>query len=228
MDKVIILGKEIPVSIVYKNIRHTYLRVKPNQSLLITTSKRTKVDTIESFIKANESKIFKAIDKNSEPLMPLISHEIMLFGTFYPTIYNPSLKKSLIFENHTFFYNSENTKLIALQRFYARSVIQKSYELIEKWREILSKDIDLSNLVIKSRWMKSQFGSCQNVKKIINMNSVLARFDIVYLETILIHELVHLKIQNHGSDFYHYLNKYLPNYRSTRKELGHLFKRIEV
>jgi len=228
VDRITLAGKELSVSIIYKNIRHTYLRIKTNHTLLITTSKKTKESAIESFIKANETKILKTIEKQSDALIPLIDHEIIYFNKSFPIQHIPSLKKAWIFDGFQFTYKNESTKLKSLKTFYAQAVIQKSEELIEKWRPILSKDINLSGIVIKSRWMKSQFGSCQSIKKIINMNSVLARFDAMYLETILIHELVHLKIQNHGKEYYNYLLRYLPNYHSVRKELGHLFKKIEV
>lgn len=228
MDRIILSGRSIPVVIVYKNIRHTYLRIKPDKTLYITTSKRTKVSSIETLIKSNEIKILKTIDKTSMPLTPLMNDQILFFGVEYPAIYDPSLKKSWLFDGQTFYYKNESTKITSLKSFYAKSVIEQSTGLLEKWRPLLIKDINLNHIIIKSRWMKSQFGSCQSAKKLINMNSVLARFDIRYLETILIHELVHLRVQNHGKDFYGLLYKYLPNYDSIRKELGHLFKRIEV
>jgi len=228
VDRIILAGKELSVTIIYKNIRHTYLRIKTNHSLLITTSKRTKEAAIESFIKANEFKILSSIDKQPNTLTPLISDEIIFYNQPFQTHHNPSLKKAWIFDGSQFVYKNETTKLKSLKSFYAQSVIQKSKDLIEKWRPILSKEINLSGIVIKSRWMRSQFGSCQSNHKIVNMNSVLARFDEIYLETILIHELVHLKIQNHGKEYYQYLLHYLPNYHSVRKELGRLFKKIEV
>lgn len=228
MDRIILSGRSIPVDIVYKNIRHTYLRIKPNKTIYITTSKRTNFSSIEALIQSNEAKILKTIDKISEPLLPLMSDHILYFGMLYPAVHNPLLKKSWIFENQIFYYKNESHKLSALKAFYAKSVIEQSLQLIEKWRPLLKEDIKFDHIIIKSRWMKSQFGSCQSAKKIINMNSVLARFDSRYLETILIHELVHLRVQNHGNNFYDLLYKYLPTYDSLRKELGHLFKRIEV
>ena len=228
MDRIILSGRSIPVEIVYKNIRHTYLRIKPDKTIYITTSKRTKFSSIEAIIQSNESKILKTIDKIAEPLLPLMSDHILFFGMVYQAVCNPLLKKSWLFDNQIFYYKSELTKIDALKAFYAKSVIDQSLQLLEKWRPLLEADIKLDHIIIKSRWMKSQFGSCQSAKKLINMNSILARFDIRYLETILIHELVHLRVQNHGKDFYDLLYKYLPAYDSHRKELGHLFKRIEV
>lgn len=228
MDRIILSGRLIPVQIVFKKIRHTYLRIKPDKSLLITTSKRTSESSIEAFILSNEHKIIKSINQFSEPLTPLISDKIKVFGQEFAAIYNPNLKSSWIFDGQVFYYKNESKKLTALKSFYAKLVIEKSYKLLEKWHPVISKDFNVDRILIKSRFMRSQFGSCQSSKRLINMNSVLACFDMTFLETILIHELVHIKVQNHGIEFYNLLYKYVPNYTSIRKELGKLFKRIEV
>ena len=68
--------------------------------------------------------------------------------------------------------------------------------------------------------MNTRFGSCIASKKIIKINTILARLDIVYLKTILIHEIIHLKVHNHQREFYKYIDLLIPNYKQIIKSLN--------
>jgi len=226
VERINLSGRDIPILIQYKKIRHTYLRIKPDQSLFVTTSLLTKESTIIDFIKIHEQQILKTLDTINHTKKPLAGSTIDFFGATYPIVYNPLIKKNYLFSNGIFYYLNEQKKINSLKKFYANEVVEKSKQLLEKWKMIIGNSINLDQVSFKSQWMKSQFGSCQSKTKIINLNSVLACFDEQYLEAILLHELVHLKIQNHGKKFYDLLLFYIPNYRLIRHELGVKFKSI--
>jgi predicted metal-dependent hydrolase len=76
--------------------------------------------------------------------------------------------------------------------------------------------------------MKSRYGSCIPKKRIIKLNSILARFDEVYIKVILIHELIHLEEHNHQKGFYEYINSWIPNYRSYIKEINSLTRKYVI
>jgi len=40
------------------------------------------------------------------------------------------------------------------------------------------------------------------------------------IEYVVVHELVHLKIENHGKLFEALMSQYLPNWRNLRKQLN--------
>lgn len=227
MDRIRIAGKEIPVLIKYKNIRHTYLRIRPDRTLYVTTSYKTKEESIVDFIRKHEMIISNNLDNLNRSLIPLVGSTISLFGINYPIKINPFLKKTYLFEDNVFSFRKDENKNIYIKKFYQKIVIEKAYILLQKWMNIIGKEIDFNDIILKSQWMKSQFGSCQHKTKIIKLNSVLACFDERYLDTILVHELIHLKIQNHGKDFYKMLLSYIPNYHQIRHELGIKFKSIE-
>ncbi len=227
MDRINIAGKDIPILIKYKNIRHTYLRIKSDRTLYVTTSLKTKEDSIIDFIKKHEMTINNTLNNLNRSVIPLISSTVSLFGVNYQIDINPLLKKPCQLKDNVFYFRKEDNQLLYLKKFYQETVIEKANELLQKWNTIIGNEINFNGIEIKSQWMKGQFGSCQNKTKIIKLNSVLACFEESYLETILVHELVHLKIQNHGRDFYKMLLFYLPDYHQIRRELGIKFKSIE-
>lgn len=227
MDWIVLGERKIPIAITYKKIRHTYLRIKPDFSISVTTGLKTKEQTVLDFIYKNQKKILLSLDNIETNKKQLMTTTIDLFGLTYSTQYEPNLPVHYRFENDVFMYQNDTNKISFLKSFYAEKVIEKSYELLKKWEIIIGNNINLSRIVFKAQWMKSQFGSCQSHTKIIKMNSVLALYEEKYLETILLHELVHLKIQNHGNEFYKLLLSYYPNYYKLRRELGQKFKTIE-
>ena len=40
------------------------------------------------------------------------------------------------------------------------------------------------------------------------------------LEYVVLHELIHLKIKNHGPKFIEMMDKYMPNWRDVKKALN--------
>jgi len=228
VEKITLSGRELLVHIIYKKIRHTYLRIKPDNSLLITTNKRVTEGSIQSFIKRNETRILQTLSQREQSKSVYKDGFVLHFGRWIPLILNADLKTSWEFAQGTLYYkNADNIKNV-IRSFYIVETI-KSMEIIRmKWLKPVSNDVDLTNLTFKAQLMKSQFGSCQYEKRIIKLNSVLACFDPLYLEAIFLHEIAHLKEANHGKKFYAILLKYSPEYRSIRRELGRLFKTIEV
>ena len=73
---------------------------------------------------------------------------------------------------------------------------------------------------VKARYMKSRWGVCNSKTKIITLNSILALLDKKYLDYVVLHEIIHLKVSNHGRDFYNLMDLYMPNWKQIRKELN--------
>jgi len=70
------------------------------------------------------------------------------------------------------------------------------------------------------RKMKTRWGSCNIKTKKIWFNLHLAQTTNRCLEYIILHELLHIKIANHGKEFKENMDKYMPNWREVRKELN--------
>ncbi len=69
------------------------------------------------------------------------------------------------------------------------------------------------------RAMKTRWGSCSLKTGIISVNLELAAKSSDCLRYILIHELTHFWVPNHGAAFYSRMDRYLPEWRKIRCEL---------
>lgn len=64
----------------------------------------------------------------------------------------------------------------------------------------------------KVKHMISLWGRCQPKTGNLAFSDRLFNEHKEYIDSVIIHELVHLKVSNHGSNFYKLLYKYCPNY----------------
>ena len=68
--------------------------------------------------------------------------------------------------------------------------------------------------------MRAKWGSCVQKKRHILLNLELARVPRSCIEYVVIHELCHLVVKNHGKMFEALLTQRLPSWRVRRKELN--------
>jgi hypothetical protein len=73
-----------------------------------------------------------------------------------------------------------------------------------------------SNLVIRT--MKRRWGSCSS-KGVITLNTELIMLPDLFIEYVIVHELCHLKHNNHGAKYYELLSELFPEWKYVRKEL---------
>ncbi len=78
--------------------------------------------------------------------------------------------------------------------------------------------MQLSASKVSYRKTKRQWGSC-SYKNAISLNTFLLMLPINLADYIIVHELAHITHKNHSKDFWNLVSKYIPNYKSLKKEL---------
>lgn len=72
---------------------------------------------------------------------------------------------------------------------------------------------------IRLRNMKSQWGNCRWRQRLITFNLQLARVPHELVDYIIVHELSHLKVQNHSRAFHERVQLFIPDEIARRKAL---------
>ena len=72
----------------------------------------------------------------------------------------------------------------------------------------------------KLRTMKTIWGSCHFRKRHVTYNRELARSPVELVEYVVVHELTHLRVPNHGPAFYALMDTRLPGWRLLRRQLN--------
>ena len=76
------------------------------------------------------------------------------------------------------------------------------------------------NVAWKMHAMKTMWGSCHFRKRHITYSTELAHAPRELVEYVVVHELTHLKIHNHGPNFYALMDARLPNWKSLQRRLA--------
>ena len=86
--------------------------------------------------------------------------------------------------------------------------------LIAEWEPILG--VKAKTVVYRN--MKSRWGSCQPSTGRICINTRLALYPPECLEYVVVHELCHLLVANHGPEFHRLMGRVMPDWK-RRKQL---------
>ena len=76
---------------------------------------------------------------------------------------------------------------------------------------------------LRVRTMRSRWGSCDAAARVITLNARLMRFRPEVIESVIMHELAHLKYRRHGPRFYGLLGELSPKYRELQAELAEVY-----
>lgn len=72
----------------------------------------------------------------------------------------------------------------------------------------------------QTKYMTTRWGTCNTNTGKIWINLQLAKKPIECLDYVILHELTHLKIRNHGKDFVAFMDAHMPYWRESRKLLN--------
>lgn len=106
-------------------------------------------------------------------------------------------------------------KLQLLEEFYKDQADIILNNLVAKYLKITNQEIN--RVTIKKT--KTRWGSCNYVKKTINLNFKLVLRDIQAIEYVVLHEIAHLTHPNHSKEFYAYIANYMPDWKVREKRL---------
>lgn len=99
-------------------------------------------------------------------------------------------------------------------KHYKKLAKIKFKNLLDIWAQTM--ELTYSSVRISSA--KSRWGSCSG-KNSISLNWRLVLMPESLLEYVVIHELAHVKHKNHSIQFWEFVAKYLPEYKSIKKQL---------
>lgn len=102
-----------------------------------------------------------------------------------------------------------------LLNWYREQLRERIPPLLSRWQDRLN--VKVAGWGIKK--MKTKWGSCTPARRIW-VNLELAKKPERCLEYIVVHELAHMRHRHHDDEFTALLDRHLPDWRRTRRELN--------
>jgi len=189
--------------------RNTYIRVRKDLTILVTTSRFTTNMTIKKLIKDNYSKIVKMLEvqlkkkENNEGFYYL--------GKKYEIVYVED--NGISFDNDKVYFNKE----FDIYKWYKKQAKTLFLEHFNNCCNNFSRKIPTPSLRIRK--MTSRWGVCNIKTHIITINLELIKRDTNYLDYVIIHELSHLKYGDHSRNFWALVEENMPEYKKYREEM---------
>ncbi len=88
-------------------------------------------------------------------------------------------------------------------------------DICEKWQ----KELRVKVKRVQIRNMKNKWGSC-STRGILTLNKELLNLPIKYAEYVILHELLHMIVPNHGKTFKTLLYVYMPEWEELHEYLN--------
>lgn len=94
-------------------------------------------------------------------------------------------------------------------------------EAVPRWLSIMG-EAPLHEIRIRN--MRSQWGNCRWRERIVTFNLQLALVPHELVDYIIVHELAHLKVQNHSAAFHAHVQQFIPDEKQRRRTLNKILK----
>lgn len=217
----------IDVQVNKKNIKNMHLSVKPPLGKVVVSAPLLlSTKSIENFVRLNlgwiKNQQEKFINQPRMSARQYVSGETYyIFGKQFFLEFIPSKKRTFKIDGtKILLYMPENSSVENRQKFirekFRKILIEQLERLIPKWEETTNLHCES----FKTKYMTTRWGTCNSKAKRIWINLQMVEKPLECLEYIILHELIHLKISNHGKDFIEMMNQFMPDWKDRKNLLN--------
>lgn len=203
-------GKEYDVIITRKlGNRNTYIRVKEDLNIYVTTNKFTSVKEIENIIVNNQESIAKMIEKQERKKE---NEELFFFlGKNYDIIYTSN--EGITLGEKKVFLNRD----VDLEKWYKKQAEKIFKEHLDECYNRFTRKIPYPTLTIRK--MTTRWGVCNTRDKRVTLNLELIKKPVYCLDYVIMHELSHLIHADHSRQFWDLVAENCDYYKEAKKIL---------
>lgn len=189
--------------------RNTYIRVKPDLTVFVTTNRFTTTKAITNLIEENYDKLVRMIEVQEKKKKN--NQGFLYLGKQYDIVYVDS--NSISFGDTKVFLGKD----FDIDKWYKKQAKSIFLEHLDEQYNKFSKRICYPKL--KIRKMTSRWGVCNISLETITLNLELIKRNTKYLDYVIVHELSHLIHADHSERFWALVEENMPDYKKYRKEM---------
>lgn len=217
----------ISVELTRKRIKNIYLRVKPEGVVTVTAPLRMSDKEIERFVQNHQDWIAKQMKKMGERQDKVqYTYETgevhYLWGKPYTlqVIATKGTARASVQGNEIYLevpsIATLQDKEKVLDGLYRRQMQARLPDVIARYSAIVGKSPKSYGI----KKMKTRWGTCNTTDCRIWLNLSLAKYNILCLEYVVVHELVHFYEKGHNPAFYGHLDHFFPAWKEVKKALN--------
>ncbi len=205
-------GNMYEVIITKKKNKNTYIKVKEDMKIYVTTNFLATKNYIKKLLEENENSLRKMIQtmcKRNEK-----NNLFFYLGNTYDIIMVSTIKNVEIDVDNNIIYVKDKTNL---DKWYNNQIKNVFFE---RFIYNFNKFKECNKLPkLRIRKMKTRWGVYNRANHTVTLNSELIKYDMQDLDYVIIHELCHIIHFDHSKDFWNLVSLYCSNYKQIRKDL---------
>ena len=222
MDKIIYTADGIPVTVKRKRMRTIRLTVRPGGEVGCSAPFYTPEERISAFIREKSDWIKNQREKLLDSPKTETCYEdgepFYYAGKKYVLRVSKDGKKGLYISGEEAFLVCDGT------REEREKVVKKWYKarllpFVTGFAAECAEATGLNPSSVSVRDMKTRWGTCNVKTKKITFATGLMRVSEDLIFYVALHEVLHIKVPNHGKEFKTLLDRYMPDWREKRKRL---------
>ncbi len=217
------------IEIVQKRIKNIYFRVYPLKEIIVVSAPvHLDPESLNRAILSKKDWIIRQVNKRpARPPSPektyTTGEEFLFKGKGYPLEAIEQDKGrgvSISNDDHIHLILNPGSGILereALLDGWCREEMKKSIiAILEKWQPLIGVKIRQFGV----RKMKTRWGSCNINAARIWLSLKLIHLPPQFLEYVTVHEMVHLLEKGHNARFKGFMDRFIPDWRNLKKELG--------
>ena len=189
--------------------KNTYIRVKKDLKVTVTTNYFTTNMFIEKLIRDNYDRICKMIDFQEVKVKNNTGFNYL--GKKYVVVYCD--RDDILFVDDKVYMSHS----FDIDNWYKKQAKKIFLERLNYHYENFTKKIPYPKLRIRK--MTSRWGVCNVNSHTITLNLELMKRDTKYLDYVIVHELSHLIHGDHSSRFWSLVEDNMSDYKKYREEM---------
>ena len=198
-------GQTYNVLVVKKNNKNTYIKIKDDMTIYVTTNYLTSKREVKVILDNEKDFLRKALSRTRKKLE---KEELFYYlGEKYDIILVPFENTEV--SNGKIFVKDEKT----LEKWLKKETKRVFTERLEYNYNLFDEDIPFPKLKIRS--MKTRWGVCNKRDNSVTLNSKLIKYSLHEIDYVIIHELSHFVHFDHSKEFWETVRMHMPDYKKS-------------
>lgn len=222
--------RTIEYTLTRKKVKNINLRVKPDGSIRVSANRRVSYRVIDSFIRDNQSYIFRALDRFKEQRRHMQLPQGYEDGERVSILGKALCLKVVESQEESIYTDGSSLYLLVKDR----DDFKRKEKLVNAWiKKLQTETFDricreiypefqkygIAYPEIKVRKMSARWGSCQPQKGVVTLNGRLVAVPYCCIEYVVLHEFAHFIHPNHSRQFYDFVAGMMPDWKERKEEL---------
>lgn len=209
----------IDVDVQRKDIKNMHIHIKDGPTVIVTVPRRCTDAKVDDLVIKKFDWITKTMELKCMTAQHLIDGQTLeLIGRQYTLEIVPSERANITIKDDRITIRRPEgiDDEVILREIHRESLKRVVPDIVANM--FLFTGLSCSSWQI--RYMTSRWGTCNTRTKKIWLSTNLAKRPMECIEYVVLHELVHTAVPNHGPDFKALMDEHMPDWRERRRLLN--------